>query len=100
MNKKNQADIKMLKQFISVFCHKKHNTKKRELCPNCQDLFDYAQKRLAKCPYDPKPKCKDCKTHCYQADYRKRIQEVMKFAGIHYVKRGRVDWLIKYFLKK
>jgi hypothetical protein len=46
---------------------------------------------------DPKPKCKDCPVHCYKSEYRRRIKEVMRFSGIYFVKRGRVDWLIKYF---
>jgi len=45
----------------------------------------------------PKPKCKDCPVHCYKIEYRRRIKEVMRFSGIYFVKRGRVDWLIKYF---
>jgi len=29
---------------------------------------------------------------------RQRIKEVMKYSGKYYVKRGRLDWLVKYFL--
>ena len=53
--------------------------------------------RLDRCPQDPKPKCKDCAVHCYKPEYRRRIRAVMKFSGLYFVKRGRVDWLWKYF---
>ena len=66
-------------------------------CAGCHELLAYAGKRLEKCPYDPKPKCKDCKTHCYKPEYQKKIREVMRFSGMHFVKRGRVDWLVRYF---
>jgi hypothetical protein len=69
------------------------------MCESCAELLEYALLRLEKCPFDPKPKCKDCKVHCYKDDYRQRIREVMKFSGIHFVKRGRLDWLFKYFLR-
>jgi len=72
---------------------------KAKWCESCNELLEYALLRLEKCPFDPKPKCKDCKVHCYKDDYRQRIREVMKFSGIHFVKRGRLDWLFKYFLR-
>lgn len=89
-----------LKQFIDVYCWKQHDSKKGTLCSECTDLWNYAQARLATCPYDPKPKCKDCTTHCYKPEYRQKIKEVMRFSGMHFVKRGRLDWLFKYFMSK
>ena len=88
----------ILDTFIDVYCTGNHGTQKGELCEKCGDLHDYAHDRFSKCPYDPKPKCKDCTTHCYKPEYRAQIKEVMRYSGIHFVKRGRVDWLIKYFL--
>ncbi|MCP4709781.1 MAG: nitrous oxide-stimulated promoter family protein [Planctomycetes bacterium] len=94
-----QNEREIITRFIEVYCRKQHGGKHRSLCVSCQDLLDYAMKRLEKCPYDPKPKCKHCQTHCYRGDYRDKIREVMRFSGIHYVKRGRLDWLIKYFMR-
>ncbi len=93
-----EKERKILRRFIEVYCHKHCGSGRGELCTDCADLWDYASDRLAQCPFDPKPKCKECSVHCYAPEYRKRIQEVMKFSGIHFVKRGRVDWLVKYFL--
>ncbi|MBU0518176.1 nitrous oxide-stimulated promoter family protein [bacterium] len=56
-------------------------------------MLDYAILRLKRCHYHPKPPCKQCPTHCYKPDMRQRIKEVMKFSGMYYVRRGRMDWL-------
>jgi hypothetical protein len=94
---KFQQQTKILKRFVGVFCRETHGSPRGELCDECRDLLDYATDRLATCPMDPKPKCKDCPVHCYAPEYRKRIAEVMRLAGTYYVKRGRLDWLWKYF---
>lgn len=96
--KRPNREKETLERFIEVFCRKNHFTMRGTLCPDCAELRDYARQRLEKCPYDPKPKCKDCSTHCYKPEYRSRIREVMRFSGMHFVRRGRVDWLVKYFL--
>ncbi len=100
--KPSDADkhVKILRQFVSVFCRKKHGQRADGLCESCRDLLRYARQRLDKCPFDPKPKCKDCLVHCYAQAYRARIKEVMRFSGMHFVKRGRLDWLVRYFLSR
>ena len=95
-----ERQMKTLTRFVGVYCRKKHAAGGSELCSHCEDLLNYARQRLAKCPLDPKPACKNCPVHCYQPQYRARMREVMKFSGIHFVKRGRIDWLLRYFLRK
>jgi hypothetical protein len=95
---RHRRDRQILRRFIQIYCRHHHSPGKGCLCPDCRDLQSYALGRLERCPMDPKPKCKDCPVHCYKPEYRARIREVMKFSGIHLVKRGRVDWLVKYFL--
>ena len=96
-DERKESEFSTLKKFVEVFCSHNHDTKKGELCADCSELLEYGRKRLELCPYDPKPKCKNCPTHCYRKEYRERVKEVMKFSGMHFVKRGRVDWLVKYF---
>lgn len=95
-----EQNQKTLRAFIEVYCRHNHGMPKGLLCEECRDLLDYAHTRVAKCPYDPKPKCKDCPTHCYKPSYRQKIKEVMRFSGMHFIKRGRIDWLFKYFFMK
>jgi Nitrous oxide-stimulated promoter len=91
-----EHDIRVLDAFIRVYCQA-HHQPQAELCDDCLELRAYARERLAHCPLDPKPKCKNCPVHCYAPEYRARIREVMKFSGMHFVKRGRIDWLWRYF---
>jgi hypothetical protein len=96
-DERKQKEFATLSKFVQVYCKKHHGTSKGELCPECIDLLDYGHKRLEMCAFDPKPKCRDCPSHCYRKDYRQRVRDVMKFSGMYFVKRGRLDWLIKYF---
>lgn len=90
--------MEVLRAFIRIYCEKKHRGDEDGLCEDCSGLLEYGLVRLQKCPYDPKPKCKDCETHCYRPEQRAKVREVMRFSGMHFVKRGRVDWLWKYFV--
>ena len=93
-----ERERKLLERFIEVYCQRNHGANGTAPCDECQDLLIYALKRLETCPYDPKPKCKDCTTHCYRPEYRDKIRAVMRFSGIYFVKRGRLDWLLRYFM--
>ena len=93
-----ERERRVLERFVAVFCRKHHDTNGTGMCAECRDLLDYAFGRLEKCPYDPKPKCKDCETHCYRPQYRDKIRAVMRFSGIYFVQRGRLDWLVRYFM--
>lgn len=95
-----KKDLRILTRFVKVYCNHHHHTPKKVLCDECADLLQYAEQRREKCPYDPKPACKVCPTHCYKPHYRQRIKEIMKYSGIYFVKRGRIDWLFKYFFSK
>lgn len=96
-SKRIKKDAKLLKNFIEAYCRVKHNTEGKSLCDDCRDLLEYALKRDEKCPLNPKPKCKDCKIHCYKPEMRNKIKDVMRFSGIYYIKRGRLDYLFHYF---
>ena len=52
------------------------------LCPECAGLMDYAQKRLAGCPFGAdKPTCTNCQIHCYGPTQREQTRVVMRYAG-------------------
>ena len=91
MTHNKNKHLKILKRFIEVYCNTHHEIGDGVLCDECANLLDYAKTRLERCPYNPKPACKDCATHCYQPHYRERIQAVMCFSGVYFVKRGRID---------
>lgn len=77
---KREQEIQIVYEMIHLYCKKKH--KRKELCQECKELFDYAKERVNKCPFmDTKTFCSQCKVHCYQATMRDRIREVMCFSG-------------------
>lgn len=78
---KRQREKKTVTLMIRLYCRKKHGMK-NELCPECQALCDYAMLRSDKCPFmETKTFCSNCKVHCYKADKREKIKEVMRFSG-------------------
>ena len=100
--KRIKKDAEVLRAFIKVYCRQNHLKKgvsalQDGLCAECSGLLEYALKRNDKCPLDPKPACKKCEIHCYKPEMRERIKKVMKFSGQYYLKRGRIDWVYKYF---
>ena len=116
LNDKKTKDVKVLRDFISVFCRENHWEEAKDtfiiqdtrlndslgnkdllLCQDCRKLFNHGIAKLLLCPYDPKPMCKKCETHCYAPGYREKIREVMRFSGIYLVKHGRLDLVFHYF---
>ncbi|HLZ54634.1 MAG TPA: nitrous oxide-stimulated promoter family protein, partial [Verrucomicrobiae bacterium] len=52
------------------------------LCPECQQLHDYAAVRLERCRFGvEKPTCAQCPVHCYQKARREQVKVVMRYAG-------------------
>ena len=115
LDNKKSKDIRVLGNFISIFCRENHPAEAKEaflikdarlhhilgdkelaLCPDCQKLLNHGIAKLLLCPYSPKPMCKKCETHCYAPGYREKIQEVMRFSGLYLVKHGRLDLMIHY----
>ncbi|MTI79599.1 MAG: nitrous oxide-stimulated promoter family protein [Firmicutes bacterium] len=96
----------ILASFIELYCKHHHDNqdtvmeinKELMLCSECYDLLKYAVKRRRNCPKDPKPACKNCDTHCYGPKYQREIRQVMKYSGKQFVKKGRIDYLLHYFL--
>ena len=112
---KKAKDIRVLSDFISVFCREKHRAEAKDafsikderlrpvlgnkalvLCQDCRKLLSHGMVKLLLCPYDPKPMCKKCQTHCYAPGYRERVREVMRFSGRYLIKHGRLDLLLHY----
>ncbi len=95
---KFKNEIRILIKFFSIYCSDKHSNqlnKKYEiersgcklsvaisLCPQCQELFEYAMDRLKECTQEPKPKCRHCPNNCYDIQHRTRVARVMRYAGV------------------
>ncbi len=114
ISEKEKADIRTLMKFVGIYCRGNHPKEKVpfsfkrldlkeidkgeiSLCRDCAKLLTYGLTMRMKCPHVPKPMCKKCETQCYHGEYKAKIREVMKFSGMHLIKRGRVDLLYHYF---
>lgn len=77
---RSEREIKTVRVMVGMYCRNRHGGK--TLCDDCRALCSYAEKRIVKCPFgENKPVCSKCSIHCYKPDMRKRIGEVMRFAG-------------------
>ena len=73
-------ELKTIRVMMDMYCASHHGGV--PLCTDCEDLFDYAQRRLQRCVFgDAKPNCAKCIVHCYNQDMRERIRVVMRWAG-------------------
>jgi len=110
-DRKLRRDLRTLARFIGLYCRTRHadaprtpvtlkthdvaalNGRPLSLCAECRKLLAHAFVKRTLCPYDPKPMCKKCPTHCYAPRYRAQIREVMRYCGRRLVLRGRLDYL-------
>lgn len=72
---------------IQLYCKGKHKNplalkNPENLCADCKGLSDYVRERVKKCPFmETKTFCSACRVHCYKAEMRQKIREVMRFSG-------------------
>ena len=72
---------KTIEAMVRLYCADKHENG-AELCAECAELLDYAQIRLAKCPFqEGKTTCAQCPVHCYRPVQREQVRVVMRYAG-------------------
>jgi hypothetical protein len=75
-----ERERKTVEAMIRLFCRDRHGG--TDLCPSCEELLAYAERRLAACPYgNDKPTCAHCPVHCYKPVMREQILDVMRFSG-------------------
>jgi hypothetical protein len=80
--KKRNDEKLLISEMIALYCRKQHHSPKGKLCPECQQLHDYALARIEHCPFmETKTFCSACKVHCYKPEMREQIRTVMRWAG-------------------
>lgn len=76
-----EKEKKTIELMINLYCKKNHGTK-GNLCSQCNELLEYAQKRLTYCKFgEKKTSCSKCPIHCYRKDMKEKIKKVMRFSG-------------------
>ncbi|HRX86457.1 MAG TPA: nitrous oxide-stimulated promoter family protein [Phycisphaerae bacterium] len=107
-----RRDLRLLVTFVSIRCRHCHPHAEKHavslkthdvdalarrpvcLCGDCRKLLAHALVKRTHCPYDPKPMCKKCPTHCYAPQHREAMREVMRYSGRKLVMSGRIDYLL------
>jgi hypothetical protein len=77
-----RLELETINKMLAIYCHDIHRSKWEQLCPECQQLLNYAGHRLEKCPYgENKPVCSQCPIHCYKPEQRAAVKRVMGYSG-------------------
>lgn len=77
-----------IEAMVAIYCRARHGATGREMCRDCRELLDYAEKRLALCPFqEHKPTCGNCTVHCYKPSLREKVRSIMRFAGPRMLRR-------------
>ena len=89
-----EREKETVQKMIHLYCEKKHKTTGGQLCPECQTLLNYSNKRLEHCQFqEDKPTCRKCTVHCYSPKMRVQIKQVMRFSGPRIVLGAPIIWL-------
>ena len=82
MHPRIQREFSTVKVMIGMYCRDHHTHEGHGLCPSCEDLTEYAHRRLERCPFQAdKTTCAKCPVHCYKPQMRDQIKAVMRYAG-------------------
>jgi len=74
-------ELATVRAMVAIRCRDRHGCG-GDLCSECEELMDYATRRLDRCVFgDDKPTCANCTVHCYNAEMRERVRTVMRYAG-------------------
>ncbi|MFW9869725.1 MAG: nitrous oxide-stimulated promoter family protein [Candidatus Thorarchaeota archaeon] len=83
-----------VEKMIHIYCEKKHNSSKSQICNACYALLQYSHQRLDNCQFgENKPTCRKCPVHCYRPTMRNEIRRVMRFSGPRLIFRAPVEWI-------
>ena len=110
LTKHQIKDIRLIGKFVEVYCAGKHGSLERSpftlpgslgqrnLCSECAAFMEYAVSKRIKCPLEAeKPSCKHCRIHCYAAEQREKVREIMGYSGRRLMMLGRLDYVWHYF---
>ncbi|MCI0501291.1 MAG: nitrous oxide-stimulated promoter family protein [Epsilonproteobacteria bacterium] len=95
---KYTTEVEILKNYFPYYCKHHHSNQidkeflhsykdkdfsiKVSLCDECFDAMQYSIQRLQNCQYEEKPRCRTCKTPCYEKSYWKKLAKVMIYSSL------------------
>lgn len=98
MHPRVAKEKRIIESMITNFCIDIH--KKPEVCTDCKELMEYAEKRLLKCPFiEDKPICSKCDIHCFNKNHQDQIKLVMRTMGPKMLYTNPLDTIWYYYYK-
>jgi len=98
MEARINREKRIVSNMILLYCKHHHNSS--SLCETCNTLQEYTFKRLISCPFEKdKPACSKCTNHCYNKTEKKKINEVMRYAGPKMLFKFPKDTILYYYDK-
>lgn len=89
------SEYKTFGHMMQIYCKGQCGQVERNdqgLCSHCQELLDYAEKKLDRCPYgETKPTCGNCPIHCYKPAEREKARHCMRYAGPRMILRHPIE---------
>lgn len=77
-----EREKKIITLMIEIYCKGNHGGKRGHLCEECNELLEYAHKRLSNCKFgENKSTCGKCPIHCYKKDMKIKVKSVMRYSG-------------------
>lgn len=81
LDKQKAYDKKVLRIMLELYCGDNHRCG-GGLCGDCQELLDYASKRVDHCPLGTeKVTCAKCAIHCYDKPHKEAVRRAMRYSG-------------------
>jgi len=98
MHRRVEREKRIINIMIKMYCSDIHQSS--ELCNDCKELKDYAEKKLLNCPFiKNKPVCAKCDIHCYNTQQQEKIKEVMRTVGPKMLYTHSLDTIWYYIYK-
>lgn len=95
-----EREKRIVNKMIKIYCKDNHQSNGSELCSECENLKDYAYKKLLRCPFaKDKPVCAKCKIHCYNIQKKEQVKEVMRYSGPKMIFKHPIDTIIYFYNK-
>lgn len=98
MHPRVKREKRIVQLMMNKYCEDIHNNS--TLCTDCNELLEYAERRLLTCPYiENKPVCSNCDIHCYNKNQKEKIKKVMRTVGPKMIYTNTLDTLWYFFYK-
>ncbi|MFO7830329.1 MAG: nitrous oxide-stimulated promoter family protein [Bacteroidales bacterium] len=100
MDSRLEREKRIVSKMIKIYCIDNHQSDGSELCSECEDLKNYAFKKLLRCPFAKnKPVCSKCKIHCYNTQKREHVKKIMRYSGPKMIYKHPIDTMIYFYNK-